>query len=147
MTQPTTRRRRHAPSSGPETAVPVAPAAEPRAGEDVVETPPAPAPAPTRAWSALTDPDSRLPVYLGVALCAAGFVLLGIGWANVAGLADVWKQMPYLLSAGLPGIGLIMVGLVVINVAAKRQEATERRRQLGELTEAMRELRRALGRE
>lgn len=94
----------------------------------------------------LTDPASMLPVYLGVLLALAGFAMLGIAWAKVAGLVDVWRQMPYLLSTGLPGLGLIMTGLVIINVSARRQDGAARARQMSTLTEALRDLQRALDR-
>jgi hypothetical protein len=99
---------------------------------------------PRSRWRLLTDPASMLPTYVGVAVAAVGFVLLGVAWAKVAGLVDVWKQMPYLLSAGLPGLGLVMVGLVIINVSARRQDGAARARQMATLTEALRELQRTL---
>jgi len=100
--------------------------------------------APRSRWRVLTDPASLLPTCLGVAVAAIGFALMGIAWARVAGLVDVWKQMPYLLSAGLPGLGLVMVGLVVINVSARRQDGAARARQMAALTEALSELQRTL---
>jgi len=100
--------------------------------------------APRSRLRLLTDPASLVPTYIGVVVAAIGFVLLGVAWAKVAGLVDVWKQMPYLLSAGLPGLGLVMVGLVIINVSARRQDGAERARQMAALTEALRELQRSL---
>ncbi|HET6793493.1 MAG TPA: hypothetical protein VFH45_03570, partial [Acidimicrobiales bacterium] len=60
------------------------------------------------------------------------------------GQADVFLQMPYLLSAGLPGLGLVMVGLVVINVSARRQDGARRARQMAALGEVLADLRRTL---
>jgi hypothetical protein len=90
--------------------------------------------APRSRWRLLTDPASHVPTYLGVVVAAIGFVMIGIAWA----------QMPYLLSAGLPGLGLVMVGLVIINISARRQDGAARARQMAALTEAMRELQRSL---
>lgn len=95
-------------------------------------------------WRLLTDPASYVPTYIGIAIAVIGFVLIGIGWARVAGTVDVWKQMPYVLSAGLPGLGLVMVGLVVINVSARRQDGAARARQMSALTEALHDLQRSL---
>ena len=92
----------------------------------------------------LTDPASLIPTYAGVVIVAVGFALIGYGWSKVAGLVDVWRQMPYLVSAGLPGLGLILTGLVFINVSARRQDGAARARQMATLTEAMRDLQRAL---
>ena len=92
----------------------------------------------------LTDPTSLLPTYVGVLITLIGFGLIAIAWAKVAGLVDVWRQMPYLLSAGLPGLGLVMTGLVTINVSARRQDSAQRARQMATLTEALRDLQRSL---
>ena len=94
----------------------------------------------------LTDPASLLPTCIGVVVALAGFGLIGYSWAKVAGLVDVWRQMPYLVSAGLPGLGLILTGLVIVNVSARRQDSAARQRQMATLTEAMRDLQRALDR-
>ncbi len=94
----------------------------------------------------LTDPSSLVPTYAGVILALIGFGLIGVAWARVAGLVDVWRQMPYLLSAGLPGLGLVMTGLVVVNVSARRQDGAARARQMETLTEALRDLQRSLDR-
>jgi hypothetical protein len=105
--------------------------------DDVVEKP-------RSRWRGLVEPSSYIPTYAGIVLTLAGFGLIALAWARVAGLTDVWKQMPYVVSAGFPGLGLIMTGLLVINIAAKRQDAAERARQLEALTDALRELRQHL---
>jgi hypothetical protein len=92
----------------------------------------------------LTDPSSLVPTYAGVTIVLVGFALIGLAWARVAGLVDVWRQMPYVVSAALPGLGLVMTGLVVINVSARRQDAAARARQMDMLTEALRDLQRSL---
>lgn len=116
---------------------------EPRAeAAELGDWPPA---ADTRGrWSALLNPGSPVPVLVGVGLTLVGFALMAVAWAKVAGLTDVWRQFPYLLSAGLPGLGLVMVGLVLVNVSVRRQDAAERERQFAALTEAVRDLRRAV---
>jgi hypothetical protein len=91
----------------------------------------------------LTDPASNALTYLGVLVAAAGFVMLVIGWSDVAGTVDVGRQMPYLMSTGLPGVALVMVGLVMVNVSIRRQDSAERSRQMSALTEALAQLRRA----
>jgi hypothetical protein len=99
---------------------------------------------PRSRWRALAAPASYAPTYVGILLTLAGFALIAVAWAQVAGETDVWRQMPYVMSAGFPGLGLVMSGLLVINIAAKRQDAAERARQLETLTEALHELRRSL---
>jgi hypothetical protein len=105
--------------------------------DDVVEKP-------RSRWRAAVEPSSYIPTYVGILLTLAGFGLIALAWARVAALTDVWKQMPYVVSAGFPGLGLIMTGLLVINIAAKRQDAAERARQLETLTDALHELRQHL---
>jgi hypothetical protein len=100
----------------------------------------------SRLLRAITDPASLLPTYFGVIVGLIGFALIGYSWAKIAGLIDVWKQMPYLVSAALPGLGLVMTGLVIVNVSARRQDGAERARQMATLTEAMRDLQRSLDR-
>lgn len=97
---------------------------------------------PRSRWRTLLEPSSYFLTYLGIAATLVGFGLIALAWARVAGLTDVWKQMPYVVSAGFPGLGLIMTGLLAINIAAKRQDAAERARQLETLTDALHELKR-----
>jgi hypothetical protein len=52
--------------------------------------------------------------------------------------------MPYVVSAGLPGLGLVMTGLIVVNVSSRRQDGAERARQMDTLTEALRDLQKSL---
>lgn len=99
---------------------------------------------PRSRLQAIADPSSYVPTYAGIVLTLAGFGLIIYGWAKVAGLTDVWRQMPFIVSTGFPGLGLVMSGLLVINIAAKRQDAAERNRQLDTLTDALHELRQTL---
>lgn len=86
-------------------------------------------------------PSSYLPTYVGLLVAAVGFGLLVLTWAKVAGEDNVAFQMPYVVSGGLTGLGLIMGGLILVNIAAKRQDAAERTRQLDQLREALDDLR------
>jgi hypothetical protein len=98
---------------------------------------------PTRLQG-LTDPASLMPTYAGILIALVGFAVLGFAWSKVAGLVDVWRQMPYVVSAGLPGLGLVMTGLIVVNVSSRRQDGAERARQMDTLTEALRDLQKSL---
>lgn len=94
-----------------------------------------------RTWlQSLLDPASHVLTYVGIAVTVVGFGLIGYAWVKVAALVDVWRQMPYVVSAGLPGLGLVMTGLVVINVSARRQDGASRARQMATLAEALHEL-------
>lgn len=79
--------------------------------------------------------------YTGLAFAVAGLGLIAFAWGRTAGLADVGLQMPYVLSAAFPGLGLVIAGLTVVNLSAKRADARERSRQLAELRDLVAELR------
>lgn len=78
--------------------------------------------------------------YLGIALAAIGFVLVLFAWGQSAGETNVALQIPYLISGGMVGPGLIMVGVTVVNVAAKRRDALLREQQTELLASALRKL-------
>jgi hypothetical protein len=90
-------------------------------------------------------PLSPVPTYAGIAVAAAGFVLIMVAWSKTAGLTNVALQIPFLISAGLTGLGLVMVGVTIINVAAKRRDAALRVQQTELLADALRELSSSLG--
>jgi hypothetical protein len=77
--------------------------------------------------------DPRVWTFVGVALLAAGCVLLGVAWGYAAGQIQVALQIPYVLSAGFPGVGLVVVGIGLIVVGARETDARTRRRQQQEL--------------
>lgn len=89
-------------------------------------------------------PLSPVPTYLGIAVAAVGFVLLAIAWGQAAAETNVALQIPYLISGGMVGLGLIMVGVTIVNVAAKRRDALLRAQQTELLASALRELGAAL---
>lgn len=73
-----------------------------------------------------TSQTSIAPTWCGLALAALGFVFLAYGWGRVAGLTNVALQVPYVVSAGFTGLGLIAVGCTLISVQARRQDAAGR---------------------
>lgn len=96
----------------------------------------------TGSWRQLTEGSAA--VWLGLVIVTAGFLVIMRAWVKVAGLLDVALQMPYLISGGLIGIGLIIVGVAFVDVAVRRRDAAERRDQISELRELLVELRRGL---
>jgi hypothetical protein len=82
--------------------------------------------------------------WAGVLLAAIGAVLLVVAWVKVAALTNVALQLPYVVSAGFTGLGLVAVGLTVVNLAAKQEDARERSRQAAELRGLLAELRTSL---
>lgn len=89
---------------------------------------------------------SNILTYVGVVVIAAGFGLIAFGWGKVAGLGDVASQMPYLVSAGITGLALVIVGVLLVNVAAKRQGEEDLARQVERLSAILTDLDRSLRR-
>jgi hypothetical protein len=83
----------------------------------------------------LTPPDRRVfwrwvgqaaRPYVGWILVALGALAILIGWYGASGQSLTAKQLPYLISGGLSGLGLIVIGAVFL--------ATDNvRRQIGRL--------------
>lgn len=80
-------------------------------------------------------------IYAGLVLIGAGFTAIGITWGKVAAELQVALQLPYLVSGGLTGVGLIITGATMLNIAVKRRDAAKRTRQLEQLAQILRELR------
>jgi cytochrome c biogenesis protein CcdA len=84
----------------------------------------------------------RLVLYPGAFLAVLGFALMLIGWAGAARTHRQIEQIPYLISGGLVGLGLVIVGALLLSTAMwmagvqrQQQQAEERHaQQLAELT-------------
>ena len=86
----------------------------------------------------------HLATWVGLLVAAVGGAVLALGWHRVASLTDVSHQLPYLISAGCVGLGLVAAGLTVMSIAAKKADARQRTRQLTEMRLLLAELRGAL---
>lgn len=83
-------------------------------------------------------------VWIGLVLVAAGFIAIFYSWGKVAGVINVAQQMPYLVSGGITGLALVIVGVTVVDVGVRRQDSQERRHQLLQITRTLDELREVL---
>lgn len=59
---------------------------------------------------------------LGLLFCLSGFVAIGLGWNGMARRTCPDCQLPYLLSGGATGLGLIVFGVGLLVVAQIRAE-------------------------
>lgn len=59
---------------------------------------------------------------IGLLFAMAGFAAIGVGWNGMASVSCVDCQLPYLLSGGAAGLGLILVGVGLLVVAQVRAE-------------------------
>lgn len=53
---------------------------------------------------------ARVMAILATLMLPAGFVAIGLGWYGAAHTPFVFEQMPYLISGGLLGVGLLTAG-------------------------------------
>ena len=80
---------------------------------------------------------AQLGAKLGILLCAGGFVALWAGWNGAASYDRVQAQFPYLISGGLVGLGLIVIGAAMIIVDTNRAGRDELQATLAELRSAL----------
>jgi len=59
--------------------------------------------------------------WLGLALAVVGAALLWLGWYQVSGETLVARQLPYLVSATIPGAALVVAGAVLIGSEISRR--------------------------
>lgn len=79
----------------------------------------------------------KLGARLGVGLCFLGFVLIFLSWNGAASVDRIQSQFPYLISGGLGGLGLIVVGSALIIVETSRGERERLRDEVAQLRAAL----------
>jgi hypothetical protein len=82
----------------------------------------------------------RAGTWLGIVACLAGFVLIALAWAQANDADRVEDQVGPLIGFGLGGLGLIAVGVAVVGVVARRQDAARASRQADELADVLQQL-------
>ncbi|HMQ28098.1 MAG TPA: hypothetical protein PKA98_19065 [Acidimicrobiales bacterium] len=96
----------------------------------------------------LADPAAsgeRRALQLGVGLMVLGVVLVALGWYGASGEAEVWKEIPYLISGGLGGPTVAVIGSALyLRTSLARQHRlalvrmlAEQRAQTDRLVEAL----------
>lgn len=73
----------------------------------------------------------------GLALVAIGIVTIGIAYNSVASQTSLLAQMPYLVSGGLIGVSLVIVGAAVLVVNSAREDRALLEAKLDDLTDAL----------
>lgn len=83
-------------------------------------------------WQSLwgdVDRRIRLGRFLGLGFIAAGFVVFYFAWDGAASINFAQGQIPYLLSGGFMGLGLVITGAMLLfltTIRAERQLLTDR---------------------
>lgn len=65
---------------------------------------------------------SKGSIYFAVGITAVGFLIMFLGWNGAAEKDFVSGQMPYLVSGGFAGLGVVFVGLSVAMAEARRRD-------------------------
>lgn len=75
---------------------------------------------------------------LGTGLCGAGILLVFLGWNGAASVDRVEAQFPYLISGGIAGLSLVVIGVGLIVVQNQRSDRAMLQQSLRELEAAVR---------
>lgn len=86
-------------------------------------------------------------MWVGTSVVGVGFILIAVAWGQVAAEVDVYRQLPYVVSAAMLGLGFILVGLTILNIVSRRRDGIARDRQVEELVLVLSELKQELARE
>ena len=74
---------------------------------------------------------------LGVGLIGGGLLLVFLGWNGAASVDRVPSQFPYLISGGVGGLCLVVMGVGVLIVQNQRADRAELQATLQELRRAL----------
>ena len=70
---------------------------------------------------------------LGLAFCVAGLGLIWAGWNGAATYNDIRKQFPYLISGGIAGLALVVIGVGLMVIQSQRADRVQLEANLVEL--------------
>ncbi len=70
---------------------------------------------------------------LGLFFCIAGFAVMWAGWNGAASYNDIRKQFPYLISGGLVGLALVVIGVGLMVIQSQRADRVQLEANLTEL--------------
>jgi hypothetical protein len=83
------------------------------------------------------DRQIRFARLLGLSFIVAGFVAIAFAWSGAAKVACPDCQLPYLLSGGAGGVGLIVVGVASLIIAQIRVAQLGWQDQVGQINQAV----------
>ena len=74
---------------------------------------------------------------LGVGLAVLGFILIFLGWNGAGSYDDVPAQFPYLISGGIGGLALVVLGAAFVVVDNQRRDRAQVQSSLAEVRDAL----------
>ena len=74
---------------------------------------------------------------LGVLLCLLGFIALFLGWNGAASKNVIMAQFPFLISGGLVGVAIVVIGGAMLVVQNAREDRARLEAKLDELIRAV----------
>ena len=83
------------------------------------------------------SPWSKFGGVLGILYCVAGFVLIFLGWNGAASNDTVEAQMPYVVSGGIAGLALVVVGAGLMVAHSLRTDRVELRGAIEDLRQTI----------
>ncbi len=85
----------------------------------------------------MKDRLGKLAGQLGIAYCLAGLFLVFLGWNGAATYDRVSAQLPYLISGGVAGLCLVVIGGSIIVASSARAGAAALEESVAELRESV----------
>ena len=70
---------------------------------------------------------------LGIVYCIAGFFLVFLGWNGAASYDREPAQIPYVISGGIAGLGLVVLGAALIVAHSLRADRVELKASIDDL--------------
>jgi hypothetical protein len=70
---------------------------------------------------------------LGLFFCLAGLAVMWAGWNGAASYNDIRKQFPYLISGGMVGLALVVIGVGLMIIQSQRADRVQLEANLLEL--------------
>ena len=82
-------------------------------------------------------PWDRFGSKIGLGFCLVGFILIFLGWNGAASTNSVAGQFPYLISGGMAGLSMVVLGSALIVVETQREDRARLEQRLEHLGEAI----------
>ena len=76
---------------------------------------------------------NKLGGQLGLLICLGGLVFIWAGWNGAASYNDIRQQFPYVISGGIAGLALVMIGVALLVVQSQRADRVQLEVNLNEL--------------